>query len=263
MSGLDWTSCPHCGLPLRLIGRTMRCDDGHSFDMARQGYVNLSGGAQPANADTAEMLDARARFLATGHYDAIADAAAGPATGERVVEVGAGTAFYLSRIMDRHEGAEGLATDVSVAAARRAARAHPRVAAVVADTWAGLPLQSGSVDSVVCVFAPRNPREFARVLRPGGSLVVVQPLPEHLAELRSTYGLLGVAADKTERLAASLEGWEIRLRNELRYHADLTAESVADLVGMGPNAFHTLPARYRPTRVQVAVEIVTAVARAA
>lgn len=259
MSGLDWTRCPHCTLPLSAVGRTLRCGSGHAFDIARQGYVNLSGNGQPANADTPAMLEARARFLAAGHYNRIADSVARLTRGLRIVEVGAGTAFYLSRILDLRDKAEGLATDVSVAAARRAARAHPRIAAVVADTWLGLPLQSGSVDAVVCVFAPRNTAEFARVLRPGGSLVVVQPLPEHLAELRSTYGLLGVPADKSQKLAASLAGWELSEPQVLRYESDLTAGDVADLVSMGPNAFHSLPEQYAPSRVRVAVEIVVAV----
>ena len=117
MSGLDWTRCPVCGEPLSAVDGALRCPARHSFDVARQGYVNLLGRAAPANADTAAMLDARARFLASGHYDPIADAVAGAARGERLAEVGAGTGFYLARVLDAHPEAEGLATDVSVAAA--------------------------------------------------------------------------------------------------------------------------------------------------
>ena len=258
MTGLSWARCPHCAQPLRPADGALRCESGHTFDIARQGYVNLVGTAPPANADSAAMLDARARFLATGHYDEIAEKIADLAVGERVAEVGAGTAFYLSRVLDRDARAQGLATDISTAAARRAARAHPRIAAIVADTWRELPIQTGCLDALVCVFAPRNMPEFARILRPGARLVVAQPLPEHLAGIRNSYGLLDVPADKDQRLRSSLEGWEIEAAHEVRYTARLTPENVADLIAMGPNAFHTLPDHYAPADVEVAVQVVTA-----
>lgn len=257
MSGLDWTSCPHCREPLTTEGRTLRCAQGHSFDVARQGYVNLLGRAAPANADTAAMLDARARFLVSGHYDPLADAVAAAVDGDRFLEVGAGTGFYLARALDAHPGAEGLATDVSVAAAKRAARAHPSAAAVVADTWAGLPLADACVDAVLCVFAPRNPAEFARVLRPGGVLAVAQPAVGHLLELRERHGLLGVAPDKAERLEAAFAGWETVAHVEVRRRVSLTSQEVADLIAMGPNAFHGLPEHVDPAEVGVAVDVVT------
>ncbi len=256
MSGLDWTRCPNCHEPLAPEGRTLRCGNAHSYDLARQGYVNLLGHAAPANADTPDMLDARARFLGAGHYDPIADAVSDAVVGDRIVEVGAGTGFYLAHCLDRHPAAEGLATDVSVAAGRRAARSHPRAAAIVADTWAGLPLRDGSVDTMLCVFAPRNPAEFARVLRPGGRLVVAQPLPEHLAGLRARYGLLGVGEGKTERLGAAFPGWDAASPVEVRRQADLTADEVRDLIAMGPNAFHGPAGEVHDDEVGIAVEVV-------
>lgn len=226
------------------------CDDGHRFDVARQGYVNLLGRAAPKNADTAEMIAARERFLGAGHYSPIAEALAGQIAGcRRVVEVGAGTAYYLARALPT--GAFGLATDVSVPACRRAARAHERVAAVAADTWAGLPLADTCVDAVLCVFAPRNLDEFRRILRPGGKIVVVVPNTGHLAELRAVHGLLDVADHKAEDLVAQLGGRAERITYEL----DLDDASATDLVAMGPNAFHGA-GPVRGARVTVDVSLV-------
>lgn len=239
MSGLDWLRCPHCARPLARNDQTLGCLTGHSFDIARQGYVNLLGRAAPRNADTSLMLEARARFLGAGHYHPLAEAAAARLSGAtRIVEVGAGTGYYLGRALEANPSCEGLATDVSVAAAKRAARSHPRASAIVADTWAGLPLQDGAVDAVLCVFAPRNPAEFARVLMPGGRLVVAVPTPAHLADLRAEYGLLGVAEDKTAAVLASLPGWRLRHLDTLVQPLTLAPEEVADLIAMGPNAFH-------------------------
>lgn len=236
----------------------MRCPGGHSFDIARQGYVNLLGRAAPANADTAEMLEARARFLAAGHYLPITRALAERVSGaRRIVEAGAGTAWYLARCLDAEPGAQGLATDVSAAAAKRAARSHPSAAAIVADTWAGLPIRSEVADVVLCVFAPRNAAEFARILAPQGRLLVVVPTPEHLVELRERYGLLGVSADKPGSLMAAFPGWELADRLPITASLDLAADQVADLIAMGPNAFHQLPSVTSAERATLAVEVLT------
>ena len=257
MSGLDWLRCPHCAAPLSRGDHRLTCASGHSFDVARQGHVNLLGRAAPANADTPAMLDARARFLAAGRYAALADAVASALSGAlRIVEVGAGTGYYLGRALDSLPGAEGLATDVSPAAARRAARAHPRAASIVADTWAGLPLLDDAVDAILCVFAPRNPAEFARVLAPGGRLVVAVPTPAHLAELRSGYGLLDVAGDKTEAVA-SLPGWSLERVETVTGEMALSADEVADVIAMGPNAFHGVPAQTSPATTTLAVTVLT------
>ena len=240
---LDLVCCPVCGAALERAGRAVRCVSGHSVDWARQGYLNLLGRAAPANADTTDMVAARDRFLALGPYDPLADAviaavAAGAGAAPDVLEVGAGTGFYLSRVLSRL-GGRGVALDVSPAAARRAARAHPDLLAVVADVWRPLPVPTAAYDAIVAVFAPRNPAEFARVLRPGGLVVVATPEPAHLTELRSTLGLLNIPADKDDRLAASLTaGFETGPRTVVQATMGLDANTVVDLVAMGPNAFH-------------------------
>lgn len=238
-------ACPACRAPLDVESRPVVCPAGHAYDVARQGYLNLLGSAQPHHADTADMVAARERFLGSGAYDALADrlaavvSAVGPGV---VVEAGAGPGFYVSRLLDAAPGARGVATDISVPATRRAARAHPRIAAVVADTWQGLPLLDASVDVLVSVFAPRNAGEFHRVLRPGGVVVVALPGPGHLAALRGGLGLLDIDADKAERWEAAVQGLFVAVSTDrVRHPLHLDAQQAQDLVGMGPNAFHQPP----------------------
>lgn len=233
-------ACPGCGGRLTLAGSALVCERRHAFDVARQGYVNLLGKAPPRNADTASMCDARDRFLISGHYDPVR-AAVIHATGQaaHVLEVGAGTGWYLAGVLDALPAALGIATDVSVAAARRAARAHARAASIVADTWAGLPLQDGSVDAVLCVFAPRNGAEFARVLSRGGRAVIAAPGPEHLVELRSRLGLLGIGPDKPASIAGALgDDFQLFETQQVGRTMTLTDAEATWLVAMGPNAFH-------------------------
>ncbi|MGC1213178.1 MAG: 23S rRNA methyltransferase, partial [Micromonospora sp.] len=147
--------CPVCGEPLAVTAagtaRALRCPRRHSFDIARQGYVNLLAGRAPHTGDTAEMVAARADFLAAGHYDTIAgalaaaatrivygDPLAAPSTGPvdssaaggpaeaypLVVDAGAGTGRYLAAVLAALPEAVGLDLDVSKPALRRAARAH-------------------------------------------------------------------------------------------------------------------------------------------
>ncbi|HEY5820663.1 MAG TPA: methyltransferase domain-containing protein [Propionibacteriaceae bacterium] len=235
---LDLLCCPLCSGAFREADRSVRCPAGHSFDLAKHGQLNLLGRAAPPHADTAEMIAARGRFLSAGHFDPItaAVAASVPVADADVLEVGSGTGHHLARVVE--VSGRGVALDISPSAARQAA-AHDRIGAVVADVWRTLPLQDGGFDAVLAIFAPRNPAEFARVLRTGGVLVVVTPLPEHLIELRLPLGLLDIEAGKDDRLAAAMAGHlEPGPRSVCRYQVLLDTRATLDLVSMGPNAFH-------------------------
>jgi 23S rRNA (guanine745-N1)-methyltransferase len=246
--------CPVCAGPLAAGGgpgpAALRCARGHSFDVARQGYVHLSGRAAHRG-DTAGMVAARAEFLAAGHYDflstaladaALADAALADAARPLVVDAGAGTGHHLAAVLDAVPAAVGLAMDTSKPALRRAARAHPRAGAVLCDTWRRLPLADGAAAVVLNVFAPRNGAEFRRVLRPGGLLLVVIPEVDHLGELVAALGLLRVDPEKPARVAAGLgDGFVEDGRTVHRRTMKLSRADVLALVGMGPSAWHAEP----------------------
>lgn len=228
--------CPVCALGLRREGGAVRCAAGHSFDVARSGYLSLlPGGA--GTADTAAMVAARDRFLSAGHFDPVGDAVAAIVGAGPVVDVGAGTGRHLARVLAARDG-PGLAIDLSRQAARRAARAHPRIGAVVADAWRGLPLRDGVAGAVLSVFAPRGPAEAARVLGPGGRLVVVTPSPRHLTQLVGPLGLVAVDPDKDARLERQLAGFRLLRAEPVERTLVLGADDVRDVVAMGPSARH-------------------------
>jgi 23S rRNA (guanine745-N1)-methyltransferase len=242
---IDSLRCPHCESALELDGGVASCAAGHSFDVARQGYLNLlPGDARTGSADTAAMVRARAEFLAAGHYAPIAatvaDAAADAADSPRcAIDLGAGTGYYLATVLDRLPTAQGLALDVSKHALRVASRAHPRIGAVGCDAWAGLPVRDATAGLAINVFAPRDPAELHRVLSPGGALVVVTPNRGHLAELVSAVGMLTVQERKRERLAGKL-GSLFDAVGETAVERELVLDhaAVAALVAMGPSARH-------------------------
>jgi 23S rRNA (guanine745-N1)-methyltransferase len=156
--------------------------------VAREGYVNLLlGGRARARGDSAEMVRARRRFLASGAYDplssavATAVAASGVGTAASVVlDVGCGEGHHTRRLV----APTIIGVDVAKPAVMAAAHAHPQGWYAVANATA-LPLPDGSIDAVVNIFGPVFARELARVVRPGGAVVMAHPGPHHLAALRA------------------------------------------------------------------------------
>lgn len=245
---LEALACPHCAQGLAPGSDALVCGAGHSFDVAREGYASLLGGRRPADAgDSAPMVRARTEFQQAGHYAPIADrlarlvAQAAP-DAHLVADIGAGTGYYLCRVLDELPRALGLAADVSKFAVRRAAKAHPRAGAVTCDAWQGLPLRPGSVSVLLNVFAPRNGAEFGRVLHREGVLAVLTPAADHLAELRAPLGLLEVDPRKDERLDRGLRPHLEPVHQE-EVHTPLVLEraQAAALVAMGPSARHIDP----------------------
>jgi 23S rRNA (guanine745-N1)-methyltransferase len=219
------------------------CVNRHSFDVAREGYVNLLTGRQKAGhkGDTPEMLAARRRFLEAGFYEPLRRRLAKQvqAWAPRVVaEIGCGEGYYLGGVAEALPQARCLGTDIAKAGVRLAAKRYPRAAWAVADTNRLVPLPDASADVLLDVFAPRNAAEFARVLRPTGHLLVVIPAPEHLAELRQVQPLLAIQAGKRQAVEATMAS-HFTLQSVETITVPLRADgtTVADLVAMTPNAW--------------------------
>jgi 23S rRNA (guanine745-N1)-methyltransferase len=245
--------------------RTLTCGQGHAFDVARAGYVNLGPGGSrtTGTGDTPEMLAARRRFLDRNRFAPLSGivnrlvAQALPPPGAAgdvatcVVEVGTGTGHHLATLRSSLTSARGpkalpscwFGIDVSKAACRLASRTHPTARFVVADVKRGLPLRSGCAAAVLDVFAPRDPEEFRRILHPEGLVLVVIPAPDHLHELVRDFGLLHVHPGKEDALLAGFarRGLHLAHREKLRFTMDLGPEDAADLVAMGPSAHHRPP----------------------
>ncbi len=194
------------------------------------------------------MVGARAAFLSAGHYlplaNVLAELAKDHAAEARLVmEAGAGTGYYIARVLDALPKSLGLAIDLSKYAARRAAKAHGRLNVAVADIWQGLPLREGSVDLALNVFAPRPAHALFRTLHHSGRLIIAIPTYQHMATLRESLSLLEVDRKKELRVARALDPFFIQLEQRLcRWNMKLNHLQIANLAGMGPSARHINPA---------------------
>ncbi|WP_030157971.1 putative RNA methyltransferase [Glycomyces sp. NRRL B-16210] len=258
LPALDALACPNCGGALAQDGRRLSCPEGHSFDLAKQGYAPLlAPGSNATTGDTADQVAAREDFLESGVYDplmaAVAAAARTDAPGV-LAEPGCGTGHYLAAALAADPDRYGVGLDTSKYALRRCARREipdaprrdpgspGRLAAVLADAWQRLPMRDGAAAAVLNVFAPRNADEIARVLHPGGVLVVLTPRQDHLRELVDALDLLSVDPAKPQRTADQLgASFEAERTDELRYPIELARTDVHRLVGMGPSARHLDP----------------------
>lgn len=227
--------------------RLLRCEQGHRFDAARQGYFNLlTGRGTVFEADTAAMVQARIDFLGRGHYRPLADAVCAAvedrATSHpRILDAGAGTGYYLKSVMEHTSSPGAVAIDISKFALRRAARELAGTVCLVWDVWRPLPLADSSVDVLLNIFAPRNPDEFARTVAPGGLVVVVTPLPNHLEQIAESAGLLGIPPDKSRDVAQSLaENFTEVASTQVEYTMLLSALDITNVAVMGPAGHHGL-----------------------
>lgn len=196
---LIW-QCPVCAAPLHQESRQLSCATGHTYDLAREGYVNLllaHHRKSSASGDSAAAARARRSFLARGSYEGLSDKlnevlaselSRRPAGDRCVLDVGCGEGYYLRRYAERTRGGSAAVRrrygiDISKPAIRLAARADASARYAVAGSRR-LPVQSGTVDVVSCVFAPSDVGEMLRVLGPAGLLLTVTPGPDHLRTLR-------------------------------------------------------------------------------
>ncbi len=247
MTAFDALACPLDGAPLHREGSAWRCASGHSFDIASQGYTHLLPVQNKRSRDPGDskaMIAARRRFLGTDVYRPVAQAVALATLqgldANRVascLDAGCGEGYYL-RELARAAGDQALAVlglDISKWAVMVAARQDKDPNWVVGSN-ANLPVQSATLDRLLCIFGFPVYAEFARVLKPSGQLIQVDAGPDHLRELREIiYPSLKPARPAD---AAPPDGFVLRPTETTRYSITLDSSlAIADLLVMTPHLY--------------------------
>lgn len=238
--------CPLDRLPLSLEAGVLACPQGHSFDVARQGYVNLLLAQAKRSRDPGDsksMIAARRRFLGAGYYAPLAAelvrVAVGVGSGlATVVDAGCGEGYYDAYLLD---AAPQLADtfigfDISKWALQAAASRVPATWLVASNR--NIPLRDASVDMLLSLFGFPELGAFSRVLKPGGLLLIAEAGPQHLVELRRLiYPQLTAKTDDANALYAA-GGFRLESESCVTYTtAELPRERITELLLMTPHLY--------------------------
>ncbi|WP_151704381.1 methyltransferase domain-containing protein [Nitrincola alkalilacustris] len=254
--------CPVChellSVPVEACDKTWRCINGHSFDQARQGYLNLLLAQQRnsrAPGDTAEMVQARSDFLNAGYYQPLASTLCDllqPSAGEQnvLLDLGCGEGYYTRQMHTLGWGAVyGL--DISKPAILAAARQNREIHWSVASMRA-IPLEDASVDAATCVFAYYQAEELLRVLKPQGRFLLLVAGPDHLLELRQAIYPEVKEHDGDKALNLALEHFTLLSDQKLHHELEnLQGDALWQLLQMTPHFWRAPPPVQEQVRNQV------------
>ncbi|WP_413730506.1 23S rRNA (guanine(745)-N(1))-methyltransferase [Sodalis sp. RH22] len=242
--------CPLCHLPLTRAENYWSCAQRHRYDCAREGYVNLlpvQFKRSKAPGDNQEMMQSRRAFLDAGYYQPMRDRVMALvdelpwAPGGDWLDIGCGEGYYTqalaATLAQRPGGGRVYGLDIAKTAVRLAAKRYPQARFCVASTQR-LPFIDGSLGGILRIYAPCNPAEMYRVIKPGGLVVTVAPGPRHLYQLKACiYPQVMLHPLKDEHFA----GFTALATHRLSYDMEMTGEAAASLLQMTPFAWRATP----------------------
>ena len=242
--------CPVCKMPFTETDSAYRCAQNHCFDKAKEGYVNLlmsQKSSKKRHGDDKMMIRARNAFLSKGYYDFLLDQIfmliqKHTATSSElcILDAGCGECYYSSALRQRLEAEKKrtqiFGIDISKNAVAIAAKINPDIHLAVAGVN-HLPISDQSVDIVLTLFSPFCEEEFARVLRPGGIVIHVFPLKNHLLELKSAiYDKVYLNHSSLPPLLSLRESEFVTIEKSLHIHS---ATDIENLFKMTPDYYKT------------------------
>jgi 23S rRNA (guanine745-N1)-methyltransferase len=233
--------CPACQSLLEQSETNWQCDNGHHYDQAKEGYLNLLLAHQKRSkepGDNKQMINARRAFLEQNYYQPMAEALVKSIdetlsnTNLRIFDAGCGEGDYLhQQLLLNGRGVVSGGVDISKVAIQKAARKYKSPSFAVASTFA-LPVGSFAMDAIIQVFAPSSEQEILRCLSPQGIWLQVNPGEEHLQEIKA----LIYDEVQTHKIDQSIaEGFELISEQSLKFDFSLkSSQSQLDLLIMTP-----------------------------
>lgn len=239
--------CPKCKSKFTISpDKRAVCENGHSFDRAKEGYYNLllsAGGG--THGDNREMVLARRAFLESGAYEPLAKKILervfdSVTDGAKILDGGCGEGYYTDFIERglREKGVDAIVSgfDISRDAVRYASKKNRSISLSVASSY-DIPVADGSVDCFINVFSPLALSESYRVLRPGGKFIMAIPDQSHL------FGLKRVLYERPYKNTvedSALDGFTLTSKDKISYDLTLdTADKIRSLFMMTPYAYRT------------------------
>lgn len=230
--------CPVCGHSLLFQSATVRCGNGHCFDVAKEGYVNLLRTSKSGDLIGDDKLAARSRrdFLNKGYYSVLREALCSIFFQRhgRVLDICCGEGYYTSALADNPQ-LDVYGFDISKEMVRLAAKRGKGTYFVA--NMASIPVAEGSVDYATHLFAPFQERSFAQILKPGGRLITVIPGARHLFGLKQA--LYDTPYENDEKLPDTGMLKLLGIHKVTTQITLATAEDIQAVFRMTPYYFHT------------------------
>lgn len=239
--------CPLDGAPLSLQERSLRCQNGHSFDLAKTGYVNLlpvQNKRSKDPGDSKEMVASRQAFLNSQAYQPIADqlnriiqqqCQLAHMTELRLLDAGCGEGYYLSELAacDDFKLLSSVGLDISKWAVTAASKRNKSLSWLVASN-AHLPMPNKRFDGILCLFGFPIWSEFERVLEDQGFVIVADSGQDHLIELREI--LYPEIREYKAPNYADISGLTLVSTQSIRFSFEIDSnQGVMDLLAMTPH----------------------------
>ena len=257
-NAMNLLMCPVCREALSLSSKTWRCVNNHSYDVAKQGYVNLhvvqhKHSKNPG--DTPESVQARRTFLSAGYYAPLQQAVVDKIRElriENLLDIGCGEGYYTDAM--QKEVLQCVGVDIAKNAVQVAAKLNQAVTWVV-GTGATLPVLDDSVDLCTSLFSPIPQEEILRVLKPKAYLMIVTPAPEHLYAMRE--GLFDeVKPHEPHKFVEQLEThFELIERPIVESIFSLEQDQLKNLIAMTPYAYKAKPEKRQALEQQEKIEL--------
>lgn len=230
--------CPVCKEALVMHSGRMICGRGHSFDVAKEGYVNLLRTSKSGDKMGDDKLSARSRrdFLNKGYYEPLKDALVELFRQKQgsVLDICCGEGYYTSALA-QNENLSVFGFDISKEMVRLGAKRGG--AAFFVANLADIPVKDASFDYAVHLFAPFQEAEFLRILKPGGRLYTVVPGRYHLWGLKQA--LYDTPYENDEKLPRTEQ---LQPVGTMKISKEITLscpEDIEAVFRMTPYYFHT------------------------
>ena len=232
--------CPICGKDLTKQDKSYRCESGHSFDIARQGHVNLLPVQNKRSlnpGDTAQQVAGRRAFLDGGFYEPIRQTLCALAKDHGcsgpILDIGCGEGYYSAGLAESLN-AQLLGLDISKEAVRYAAGRYKSATWICASA-AHLPVPDQSFGLLTSLFALTMPEEFSRVLRKDGAFIQVLAAEDHLLGLKNI--IYPQLHHKEKVSTPDIPGFQLVESRPLRFTFTVEGQQVQNLLNMTPHVY--------------------------
>ena len=235
----DFLRCPVCSSPFSFgnDNKSLVCGNGHNFDIAKQGYVNLCGGSMGKLYEDRELFRARRAIYDAGFFKGVEEKASAclkgifPEGGGVIVEAGCGEGSFLSFLWKENPENKYIGLDISKSAVKMAAQKSREICWLVADVCK-IPVRDKSIDCIIDMLTPANYGEFDRILKPGACIIKIIPNDGYLIELRQGLGLKGYENKEVDSFFS--RHFDLKGRQRIQYRFACEAGTSEDIYTMTP-----------------------------